>query len=156
MPFKSTLNYSPNFNSKKRPKKQIRFIVLHYTGMKSENAAINKLTNIQSQVASHYLITRNGKIINLVPDLYIAWHAGISSWHNFLERTLSRRTLLLCFSRHELHASRTLNFFNFVEPNSGPDWFFLEPSLLPQSNSSGLACRIYNQSLSYCVKSCHH
>ena len=80
MPFKTTLNYSPNFNPQKRPKKQIRFIVLHYTGMKSENAAINKLTNIQSQVASHYLITRNGKIINLVPDLYIAWHAGISSW----------------------------------------------------------------------------
>ena len=45
MPFKSTLNYSPNFNPQKRQKKQIRFIVLHYTGMKSENAAINKLTN---------------------------------------------------------------------------------------------------------------
>ena len=80
MPLKSTLNYSPNFNSQKRLKKEIRFIILHYTGMKSENAAINKLTNIQSQVASHYLITRNGKIINLVPDIYIAWHAGISSW----------------------------------------------------------------------------
>ena len=80
MSFKTTLNYSPNFNSKKRLKKQIRFIILHYTGMKSEKAAITKLTNIQSQVASHYLITRSGKIINLVPDLYIAWHAGISSW----------------------------------------------------------------------------
>ena len=80
MPFKTTLNYSPNFNSKKRLKKQVRFIILHYTGMKSEKAAITKLTNIQSQVASHYLITRSGKIINLVPDLYIAWHAGISSW----------------------------------------------------------------------------
>ena len=83
MPFKSTLNYSPNFNSQKRTKKHIRFIVLHYTGMKSENDAINKLTNIQSQVASHYLITRSGKIVNLVPDLYIAWHAGISSWKTF-------------------------------------------------------------------------
>ena len=46
MPFKSTLNYSPNFNSKKRLKKQIRFIILHYTGMKSEIRAINRLTNI--------------------------------------------------------------------------------------------------------------
>ena len=82
MPFKITLNYSPNFSSKKRQKKEVRFIILHYTGMKSEKAAINRLTNIQSQVASHYLITRNGKIINLVPDLYIAWHAGISSWKN--------------------------------------------------------------------------
>ena len=83
MPFKTTLNYSPNFNSKKRQKKDVRFIILHYTGMKSEKAAINRLTNIQSKVASHYLITRSGKIINLVPDLYIAWHAGISSWKNF-------------------------------------------------------------------------
>ena len=80
MPFKTTLNYSPNFNSQKRLKKQVRFIILHYTGMKSDKEAIIKLTNIQSQVASHYLITWSGKIINLVPDLYIAWHAGISSW----------------------------------------------------------------------------
>ena len=80
MSLKTTLNYSPNFNPKKRLKKQLRFIILHYTGMKSEKAAISKLTNIQSQVASHYLITRSGKIINLVPDLYVAWHAGVSSW----------------------------------------------------------------------------
>ena len=80
MPFKTTINHSPNFASEKRRKKQIRFIILHYTGMKSEKEAINKLTNIQSQVASHYLITQSGEIINLVPDLYIAWHAGISSW----------------------------------------------------------------------------
>jgi len=83
MSFKTTLNYSPNFKSKKRQKKEVRFIILHYTGMKSEKAAINRLTNIQSKVASHYLITRSGKIINLVPDLYIAWHAGNSSWKNF-------------------------------------------------------------------------
>ena len=80
MPFKTKPNYSPNFNSQKRLKKQVRFIILHYTGMKSEKEEIIRLTNMQSQVASHYLITRNGKIINLVPDLYIAWHAGISSW----------------------------------------------------------------------------
>ena len=83
MSFKTISNYSPNFKSKKRQKKEVRFIILHYTGMKSEKAAINRLTNIQSKVASHYLITRSGKIINLVPDLYIAWHAGISVWKNF-------------------------------------------------------------------------
>ena len=53
MPFKTTLNYSPNFNPQKRLKKQVRFIILHYTGMKSEKGAINRLTNIHSQVASH-------------------------------------------------------------------------------------------------------
>lgn len=83
MPLKIALNYSPNFYPKKRLKKEIRFIIFHYTGMKSNKAAIRKLTDIQSQVASHYFITHNGKIITLVPDLYTAWHAGVSSWKDF-------------------------------------------------------------------------
>ena len=51
--------------------------------MKKELDAINRLTNIQSKVSSHYFIKRNGEIIILVPDLYVAWHAGESSWKNF-------------------------------------------------------------------------
>jgi N-acetylmuramoyl-L-alanine amidase len=78
-----SLNYSLNFNPIKRKKNQIKFIIFHYTGMKKESAAINRLTEIQSQVSSHYMIKNDGEIVNLVPDLYIAWHAGISSWKNF-------------------------------------------------------------------------
>ena len=83
MSIKTTLNYSPNFNSKKRDLKQIKFIIFHYTGMKTEREAINRLTNIKSEVSSHYLIKNNGEIVLLVPNLYIAWHAGVSSWKNF-------------------------------------------------------------------------
>tara|TARA_B100000795_G_scaffold132653_1_gene98985 strand:+ start:595 stop:1338 length:744 start_codon:yes stop_codon:yes gene_type:complete len=83
MALKTTLNYSPNFNFKKRTSKKIKFIIFHYTGMKKESGAINRLTNIQSEVSSHYLIKNNGEIIKLVPDLYIAWHAGKSSWKNY-------------------------------------------------------------------------
>ena len=83
MPFKSTLNYSPNFNSKKRQKKAVRFIILHYTGMKSEKGAIRRLTNMQSEVASHYLIKNDGELVIFVPDLYVAWHAGVSAWKKF-------------------------------------------------------------------------
>ena len=83
MALKIILNYSPNFNSKKRSYNKIKFLIFHYTGMKSENMAINKLTKIQSEVSSHYLIKNNGNIINLIPDLYIAWHAGKSSWKNY-------------------------------------------------------------------------
>ena len=82
MSIKTTLNYSPNFNSKKRKFKQIKFIVFHYTGMKKESEAISRLTNIQSEVSCHYLIKRNGEIIAMVPETYIAWHAGKSSWRN--------------------------------------------------------------------------
>ena len=80
MPLKTLINYSPNLNYKKRLKKNIRFIIIHYTGMKSEKAAIDRLTNIQSAVSSHYFITKNGNITLLVPELYIAWHAGKSKW----------------------------------------------------------------------------
>ncbi len=79
----TTLNYSPNFDLKKRNIKDIKFIVFHYTGMKSEKEAIRKLTNFGSKVSSHYFIKNNGEIITLVPDLYIAWHAGISNWMNY-------------------------------------------------------------------------
>jgi len=80
MTIKTTKNYSPNFNIVKRNKKKIKFLIFHYTGMKKESDAINRLTNIQSEVSSHYLIRNNGDIVILVPDLYIAWHAGKSSW----------------------------------------------------------------------------
>ena len=83
MTIKTTKNYSPNFNIVKRNKKKIKFLIFHYTGMKKESEAIDRLTDIQSEVSSHYLIKNNGNIIILVPDLYIAWHAGKSSWKNY-------------------------------------------------------------------------
>jgi len=83
MALKTILNYSPSFSSKKRNSKQIKFIIFHYTGMKSESDALKRLTDIQSEVSSHYLIKNNGEIIKLVPDLYIAWHAGKSLWKNY-------------------------------------------------------------------------
>ena len=75
-------SYSPNFSLPKRPKKRIKFIIIHYTGMKKESAAIKRLQNPKSKVSSHYLIKNNGQILRLVPDLYEAWHAGVSTWKN--------------------------------------------------------------------------
>ena len=84
----TTLNYSPNFDHKKRKLNQIKFIIFHYTGMKKEKDAIRKLTSDKSKVSCHYFIKKNGKILTLVPDLYNSWHAGISYWKNrkFLNR----------------------------------------------------------------------
>ena len=83
MAIKTSSNYSPNFNPEKRKANQIKFLIFHYTGMSTEKAAIKRLTNIRSEVSSHYLINQTGKIINLVPDLYIAWHAGRSKWKKY-------------------------------------------------------------------------
>ena len=72
--------YSQNFDPIKRKKRNIKFVVFHYTGMKTEKSAIKRLLDNNSKVSCHYFIKKNGSIINLVPDLYISWHAGISNW----------------------------------------------------------------------------
>ena len=83
-----TKNYSINFSLPKRRIKLIKFIIIHYTGMKSETRAIKKLINFDSKVSSHYFIKNNGQVITMVPDAYEAWHAGRSSWgkYNFLNK----------------------------------------------------------------------
>ena len=103
MPIKTTLNYSPNFNSKKRNIKQIRFIVLHYTGLKNESEAINKLTNIQSEVSCHYLIKKSGEIITMVPESYNAWHAGKSSWGSYKSLNKNSIGIEITNSGHEFN-----------------------------------------------------
>ena len=80
---KTKLNYSHNFDSKKRKIKEIKFLIFHYTGMKSEKGAIKRLTEVNSKVSCNYLIKKNGEVITMVPDLYSAWHAGKSSWKNY-------------------------------------------------------------------------
>jgi len=79
---KMTINYSPNFDLKKRNKKKIKYLIYHYTGMKNDKLAIKKLTSFNSNVSCHYYITKSGKLIQMVPDLYVAWHAGKSYWGN--------------------------------------------------------------------------
>ena len=76
--------YSPNFNKTKRKGSNIKYIIVHYTGMRKESDALKRLTKIQSEVSSHYFIKNNGDIVLLVPDLYIAWHAGNSRWKKYI------------------------------------------------------------------------
>ena len=79
----SSKNYSYNFSYPKRSKSSIKFIIIHYTGMKKESDAINRLCDQKAKVSAHYFIKKNGDILTLVPDLYTAWHAGKSYWKNF-------------------------------------------------------------------------
>ena len=80
MRIKTSVNYSLNFSTSARNKKKIKYIIYHYTGMRSENKAIKRLTDLNSNVSCHYFIKRNGQIILMVPELYEAWHAGKSNW----------------------------------------------------------------------------
>ena len=72
--------YSPNFSKKIRKNKDIKFIILHYTGMQSKIVSIKRLLNPKYKVSCHYLIDREGRIIKMVDENKIAWHAGKSKW----------------------------------------------------------------------------
>ena len=80
---KVTNFYSPNFNRKKRPKKSIKIMVIHYTGMQSERESVSRLCNPKSKVSSHFVISQNGRAYRLVQDNQIAWHAGKSCWGKY-------------------------------------------------------------------------
>lgn len=70
---------SPNFSSRPDNAK-IDTIVLHYTGMKSTKAALDRMCNPDFEVSAHYCIAEDGRIYQLVEDDSKAWHAGKSFW----------------------------------------------------------------------------
>ena len=59
--------------------------------MNNQLSAINRLCDINSKVSAHYFIKKNGYVLNLVPPLYEAWHAGKSSWKNL--KSLNRYSI---------------------------------------------------------------
>ena len=106
---KMTINYSPNFSLKKRDKKKIKYLIYHYTGMKTDKLAIKKLTDFNSNVSCHYYITSSGKLIQMVPDLYVAWHAGKSYWGN--QTSINHRSIGIEISNPgHTHGYKKFNF----------------------------------------------
>ena len=80
---KITTDLSPNFTKKTRKIKDIKFVIIHYTGMQSEIESLERMKNLTSKVSCHYLINRKGRTTQLVKDQNIAWHAGKSKWKKF-------------------------------------------------------------------------
>ena len=74
---KQKTSLSPNFSNKSRSKNNIKFVIIHYTGMQSEIESIKRLKNVKSKVSCHYLINRKGKITYLVDEYILACDAGL-------------------------------------------------------------------------------
>ena len=70
---------SPNYNE--RPNGGIiNSIIIHYTGMKTAQEALNRLCDAQAEVSAHYTIDEDGAVYNHVDPEKRAWHAGVSAW----------------------------------------------------------------------------
>ena len=85
------LIYSINFDKIARSSKEITYVIFHYTGMISEKKAIERLSSKKSKVSTHYFIKKDGTIVNMVPEKFIAWHAGVSSWKK--HKNLNNRSI---------------------------------------------------------------
>jgi N-acetylmuramoyl-L-alanine amidase len=55
-------------------------LLLHYTGMGTAQGALDWLCREESQVSSHYFVFEDGRVVQLVPEVCRAWHAGKSLW----------------------------------------------------------------------------
>ena len=75
---------STSFSPKARSEKKIRYIIVHYTGMQSRRASIDRLTSKKHKVSCHYFIDRAGSVVRMVKDNKVAWHAGKSKWKNII------------------------------------------------------------------------
>jgi len=69
---------SPNFND--RDGVAIDMLVIHYTGMRSGEEALERLCDHKAEVSAHYMITQAGEVLSLVDETKRAWHAGVASW----------------------------------------------------------------------------
>lgn len=68
---------SPNRDARGRA---IDMVVLHYTGMKTAEEALQRLCDPAARVSAHYTIDEAGTIYAHVPESARAWHAGVSYW----------------------------------------------------------------------------
>lgn len=66
---------SPNFDER-RP----NLVIIHHTSSDEVGHALRTLTSPERKVSSHYLISRDGEILQLVDERARAWHAGKSWW----------------------------------------------------------------------------
>jgi len=77
LPLKMTQAPSPNFDERTLP---ISLLILHYTGMETGEAALERMTDADAKVSAHYMVEEDGRIFQLVDEERRAWHAGLSEW----------------------------------------------------------------------------
>lgn len=69
---------SPNFGDRRG--REINALVIHYTGMQTAAASLDRLCDPDAEVSAHYLIDEDGETYQLVDEQHRAWHAGAGFW----------------------------------------------------------------------------
>jgi len=64
-----------NFNLRKP-----NLVVIHHTAQNSCHETKTTFTRVQSEVSAHYVICKDGSVIQMLDERLRAWHAGEGSW----------------------------------------------------------------------------
>ncbi|MDB5740409.1 MAG: N-acetylmuramoyl-L-alanine amidase [Alphaproteobacteria bacterium] len=70
----------PSPNHDDRGGQVVDMLVLHYTGMPTAAAALERLCDPAAKVSAHYTIGEDGIIYAHVAETRRAWHAGVAHW----------------------------------------------------------------------------
>ena len=68
---------TPNFDARRGPPDMI---LLHYTGMRTGQEALDRLRDPAARVSAHYVVEEDGRLFRLAPEERRCWHAGVSWW----------------------------------------------------------------------------
>ena len=78
MPLRLIERPSPNHDP--RAEGPVDILVLHYTGMRTAEEALERLCDPEAKVSAHYTVDRDGTVYVHVPEERRARHAGVSYW----------------------------------------------------------------------------
>ncbi len=102
--FKDTPNHSGNYEVGLPDT-----IVIHYTGGASLDSSVSWLTNTAARASAHFVIGKDGKIVQLAPLNVVTWHAGESEWKN--RKWLNRYSIGIEIDNAGLLERRAAGFF---------------------------------------------
>ncbi|AEW87381.1 N-acetylmuramoyl-L-alanine amidase [Flavobacterium columnare NBRC 100251 = ATCC 23463] len=64
-----------NFNLRKP-----NFVIIHHTAQDSLKQTLKTFTLASTNVSAHYVIAKDGKVVQMLNDYLRAWHAGSGAW----------------------------------------------------------------------------
>lgn len=91
---------SPNFDARD-PRVPLRYVVLHYTGLRTGEEALARLCDPAAKVSAHYMVEEDGRVFALVDEAARAWHAGKSFWRGETDLNSASIGVELVNSGHE-------------------------------------------------------
>lgn len=77
---KMKIEWIPTGNFNARPSETIDLIVLHHTVIPTLEDTVKHFLNPESKVSAHYVLGKDGRLVQMVRESDRAWHAGVSSW----------------------------------------------------------------------------